>query len=264
MPGVSAVVIVRDEQKMLAGCLRRLDFVNDVVVVVDDRTKDDSVKIAGEFGARVIVGAFDGFARLKNLGLQAVSEDWTLVIDADERVGPSLAAEIRSVLVQGARAFDVERVNYFLGRRIRHGGWPERQIRLFRSGSALYVGALHERLSFHETHPQIGQLKSPLHHFTHRSVIDDLYKTANFAEVWAHDHKQAGDRQVSARWLTWVLVREIVYRLGYKQGWRDGVPGLIECLHWSFSSMLYRARLWELQQSPPIEELYEQIEEQLP
>ena len=43
-PTLSVLMRVRDEEAMLPGCLRRLDFVDEVVAIVDDRTLDRSVR----------------------------------------------------------------------------------------------------------------------------------------------------------------------------------------------------------------------------
>lgn len=261
MPNLTVVVAVRDEASQLPGCLRRLSFADEIVVVVDDRTQDNSAEIAEQAGARVIYQAFAGFADLKNAGLAAANSDWTLVVDADERVGNALAVEIAAVLGGQYDAFEIPRINYFYGHEMRWGGWKERHIRLVRTGSAHYVGELHETFEFDVTSPRIGLLTSPLHHFTHRSIIDNLHKTATFGDVDAHERLTAKAERVTSAKLYLVVLREILHRLIVRQGWRDGVPGTVECLYQPLSLLASRARLWELQQSPSIDELYAQLEE---
>jgi glycosyltransferase involved in cell wall biosynthesis len=263
MSGVSVVVAVRDEASQLPGCLARLGFADEVVVVVDDRTTDQSAAIAEATGARVLHHAFDGFANLKNAGLDAATSEWLLVVDADERVGPSLAREIRSVLDQDVDAFRIPRVNYFYGHRMNFGGWKETHIRLVRRDVARYVGELHETFRFAPSAPRIAALSSPLHHFTHRSIIDNLHKTAVFGDVDASARLADHAPMVTSWRLYLTVLRELLYRLVYKQGWRDGVPGVIECLYQPLSLMSTRARLWELQQSPSIDERYLELEGEL-
>jgi glycosyltransferase involved in cell wall biosynthesis len=263
MAGVSVVVAVRDEASQLPGCLARLGFADEVVVVVDDRTTDQSAAIAEASGARVLHHRFDGFADLKNAGIDAANSEWLVVVDADERVGPSLAKEIRSVLDHDVDAFRIPRVNYFYGHRMRFGGWKEMHIRMVRRDAARYVGDLHETFSFAASPPRIATLSSPLHHFTHRSIIDNLHKTAVFGEVDASARLAEHAPAVTSFRLYFTVARELLYRLVLKQGWRDGVPGVIECLYQPLSVVSTRARLWELQQSPSIEERYLQLESEL-
>ena len=263
MSGVSVVVVVRDEASQLPGCLERLGFADEVVVVVDDRTTDDSATIAAAAGARVLQHRFDGFAGIKNAGLDAATKEWVVVVDADERVGPSLAREIRSVLDEDADGFHFPRVNYFYGHRMRFGGWQETHIRMIRRGAARYVGDLHETFSFVSSTPRIKAINAPLHHFTHRSIIDNLHKTAVYSDVDANERLRERAPKVDSFRLYLTVVRELLYRLVYKQGWRDGVPGVIECLYQPLSVMSTRARLWELQQAPSIDERYLQLEREI-
>lgn len=263
MVGVSAVLAVRDEAAQLPGCLRRLAFADEIVVVVDDRTTDDSVAIAEAAGARVISYTFRDFASLKNAGLDEVRSEWALVVDADERIGTPLAIEIRQALPETADAFRIPRVNYFYGSEMKWGGWKESQVRLVRPTQAHYVGELHETFTFSSRSPVIRDLLSPIHHFTHRSMIDNLNKSAVFGEVDAQARVSNNSRTVTSVGLYYTVLREFFYRLVVKQGWRDGVRGTIECLYQPLSLLATTARLWELQQVPSIEELYAGLEEEI-
>ena len=224
MSGVSVVVAVRDEEAQLPGCLRRLGFADEVIVVVNSRTTDASPSLARDARAKVLYHDFAGFAGLKNAGLEAVKLKWTLVVDADERVGARLATQITAALSKQFDAYLIPRINYFYGHQMRWGGWNESHIRLVRTGSARYVGDLHEIFTFIDPSANVGTLTAALHHFTHRSILDNLYKTANYSDVEAHSRVLAGAEPVTSAQLYFVVLREIIRRLIIKQGWRDGVP----------------------------------------
>lgn len=257
---LTVVIAVRDEEEMLPGCLDRLSFADEVVVVIDDRTSDASQRIAERYGALVRKESFCGFAALKNHGIATATKEWTLVIDADERVGGDLAHEVRALELSDECGFRVPIRNYFYGRPMNFGGWQEHPIRLFRTTHARYEGEIHETLAFSVASPRIGRLHSPLHHFSHRSVIDNLVKTASYADIEARRLVADGAAAVRPRTLYWAAARELIHRLVVRRGWRDGVPGVIEALYQPFSDMVTQARVWELQQEPEIPETYACLE----
>src|SRR5205823_11183918 len=96
---------------------------------------DQTPELCRRFGARVLTRAFDGFGIQKQFALEQTTATWALSIDADERVTPALAEEIRRLMRSNPpqAGFKVRRNFYFLGRRLRFGGvGSERVLRLFR------------------------------------------------------------------------------------------------------------------------------------
>jgi glycosyltransferase involved in cell wall biosynthesis len=88
-PLLSVAMIMRDEALTLPDCLSSLQAVADEVVIVDTGSVDGSVELARSFGARVLELPWRGsFSEPRNLGLDHVSGDWVLYLDADERVRP--------------------------------------------------------------------------------------------------------------------------------------------------------------------------------
>jgi glycosyltransferase involved in cell wall biosynthesis len=87
MTSVAAAMIVRDEAHFLPGCLKSLQGKVDEIVVVDTGSRDATPCIAEDAGARVFHSDWIGdFAAARNRGLEQVSTDWVLYIDADERL----------------------------------------------------------------------------------------------------------------------------------------------------------------------------------
>src|SRR6267378_2454874 len=98
MPRLSAYLIVKNEARDLPACLDSLKGLADELVVVDDESSDRTAELARERGARVFSRKLDGYGSQKQYALERCSGDWVLSIDADERVTPELAQEIRSVV----------------------------------------------------------------------------------------------------------------------------------------------------------------------
>src|SRR5207237_6601656 len=80
--------------------------------------------------------------------LALASGDWVLAIDADERVTPALAAEIRRVIADPASPYHGFRVpirSEVLGRPFAFSGTQQdHPLRLFRRDSGRWIGLVHE------------------------------------------------------------------------------------------------------------------------
>lgn len=151
MPRLSAILIARNEERDLPACLESLRGVADEIVLVDSHSTNHTRDIAREHGARVIERDFAGFGPQKQYALEQAAGDWVLNIDADERLTPEFADDIRRALASSptVNGYELPFQVSFLGRRLRFGGcFREFHLRLFRRDKAHYAGAkFHEGIS---------------------------------------------------------------------------------------------------------------------
>lgn len=260
-PTVSAIVIARNEAEMISNCLDTLTWC-DEVVVIDNQSIDHTAEIAERWGARILKGSGD-FATLRNLGLQKCKADWLLYIDADERVIPTLAKEIRTVIVDTTHnAFRLSRSNVLYGHLLTHGGWQnDKVVRLFRRESLVkWEGEVHEHAVSEGT---TGELKTQLLHLTHRSIVDGLHKSSQWTPVEAKLLYEAGIPKVKATTIIRKGVMEVWRRIVKQKGYQDGVVGWVEALVQGINRMLVYMQVWELQQKPSIPERYQKYETQV-
>jgi glycosyltransferase involved in cell wall biosynthesis len=97
-PSVSLCMIVRDESEMLPRFFQAAAGLWDELIVVDTGSRDDTVALAVQAGARVIHHPWtENFAEARNAGLQAAAGEWILILDADEMATPALAPAVRAV-----------------------------------------------------------------------------------------------------------------------------------------------------------------------
>jgi len=94
---LSAVLIVRDEEKNISRCLSALSFA-DEIIVVDSGSYDRTLEIARSFTSGVYCRDFDNFSDQKNFAIRKAGGQWVLSVDADEWVSPELAGEIREMI----------------------------------------------------------------------------------------------------------------------------------------------------------------------
>lgn len=233
MASLSLVVITRNEEDNLGACLDSVPFA-DEIVIVDDESTDRTREIAAARGARVIVRPLERFGTQKQFAIEQARGDWLLVLDADERVSPELAEEIRRAL----RRDDPARDGYKLRRRTWIDGTPVEctswykcaHLRLFRRGAARYVPRRVHEYPVLRRPDRCGRLRAPLEHYTWQDAARYGEKFRRYARLAALDWHDAGRRcnLLTAPWYflcvpAAAFLREwLVYR-GYRTGrlgWR--------------------------------------------
>jgi glycosyltransferase involved in cell wall biosynthesis len=247
MPSLSAILIAKDEERDLPGCLDALKgLAGEIVVVVSDDTTDGTEEIAKAAGAKVLKRRFDDYARQRQASLDAATGDWCLWIDPDERVTPALAEEIRSVLAKGsdAAAFDVPFSVRFLGREMRWGGLGhESHVRLFRRAKAKFTGgALHESLAVDGA---VAGLSGKITHEPYRDVADYMSKLERYTDLAAKKRFDAGKRFTIFHHL--IYPWELFARLVLKLGVLDGAAGVTWARLSAYHSWLKYVKLGRMQ-----------------
>lgn len=234
---ITACVIARNEAANLPEVLPGLRWADELLVVVDAASSDESGAIARSLQARVEVRPFSSFAHLRNEALSLARCPWVLFVDADERVGPPLAAEV-TLAVKGAEerhaagdaeapvGFWLPRRNIILGRTIRGGGWsPDHQLRLIRRNRARYDESrpVHEVVLLDGPN---GCLNEALVHHNYRSVGQLFAKQRRYTRMEAAAALASGEHP-RGRSLIGAPLREFKRRYVDLRGWTDGPVGLL-------------------------------------
>jgi len=247
---VTVTVITRDESANIAAALQSVSWA-DEIVVVDSGSTDDTVAIATPLATRVVVRDWPGYSAQKNHAAGIASNDWILSIDADERVTPELADEIRRLLASStleARGYRIPRVAWYLGRWIRSTDWyPDYQLRLYDRRAGSWNGRrVHESVDLHGTP---GQLRHELQHYAYRDLSHHLATIDRYttlaAEEWLAQGRTTNGFELFFH-PRFAFIRNYLLRVGIK----DGEPGLLVSKLNSYYVFLKLAKLWELQHRP--------------
>jgi glycosyltransferase involved in cell wall biosynthesis len=241
-PRVSALVLARDEARNLPDCLASLAWANERIVVVDAASRDGTEAVARRLADRVTVRPFDEFAAQRNAALEIASGDWVLAVDADERVTPALEREIRRALTDPENPYLGFRVpirSEILGRPFGFSGTQDDlPLRLFRRECGRWVGVVHETVDLTGS---VGQLQEPLRHRTLGDMETFLRKLNLYTSLEARKFLREGRRpQIGDLTLRPVWAFAKLY-IG-KQGFRDGVEGLVFC---ALSGLSVAVRNWK-------------------
>lgn len=244
---VSAVLITLNAARSLAATLETLDFVDDIVIV-DSGSSDATLSIASRFGARVIAQDWLGFGPQKDFAVRQARHDWVLCLDADEQVTPALRDSIRAALAgPDVRAYRMARCNRFLGRYLRHGeGYPDWNLRFFHRQHAHWsTDLVHEHVL---SDGPVGTLQGDLLHDSAETLAAYLDKQNRYTSLAADLALARGKRATVGRLVLSPLIRFIKFYL-LRQGFRDGIPGLIHIAIGCFNSLSKYAKMLERQRS---------------
>jgi len=253
---LSVVLIALNEAANLPRTLAGVALISGIaqeIVVVDSGSTDATVEIARQAGARVFEETWKGFGAQKNSAIDHATGGWILSLDADEEVSPELALEIQSLLAGEPKfaAYEIPRLNHFLGRPLSHGGyWPDPKLRLFRRGAARFEErAVHETLQPLETAGPVGRLKNPLLHRCYPTLEEYIEHMNRYSTLAARMLAAEGRGQGSLVWNAVVNpMATFVYNYIFRLGFLDGREGLLQHLnhsvyvHWKFAKAWRIAR----------------------
>jgi glycosyltransferase involved in cell wall biosynthesis len=235
MPTLSALIMTQNMAEKTRRCLDSVQWA-DEILVVDSFSTDGTLDVCRERGARVLQRHYDRAAHQVLFGLEHVTSDWTLRIDADEEATPDLAGEIRGVTAEdgdGYDGFEVPRLN---------GGAVTAPLRLART--RLFD---HSRERVHARGVVSGRVRRLKHHLLHYSYADyaDLLGRMNRYSDLVQSHVAPAKGVVRPAYLPVRLLYEFGYRYFIRGGFLDGIPGLMWCVSHTTYTFAKYAKLWE-------------------
>jgi glycosyltransferase involved in cell wall biosynthesis len=253
---ISAIVLTKNEQEDLPDCLASLQWA-DEILVFDSFSTDRTCEIAQQHGARVVQHPFTDFAAQHNAAQVAARYDWTLHIDADERVSPELRDEMcalaRAERLAEYTAYHIERSHLICGRWIpelarRPLTAAQRQhirrtepARLYDRRLAHWERPLHEILAAPEPR---GVLEGVIYHYA-TTNLTRLHENLNqYSDLEAAYLRQSRKR-VSLAEAALRGIRSFVYHYLGRRFYRYGDAGFLVAVFWGYSKFLMYAKLSE-------------------
>jgi len=231
---ITLCVSTRNAAVDLPGCIESVAPWVSEVLVVDMESDDNTVAIAESYGARIIPVAAAGWAEPgRQAGIDAATQPWVLVLDADERGGAALG----SIAAEHVARDDVNgvwlpRQNFQFGWWVAHAGiWPDWQLRLFRRdatywpGDRTHVGAqVSGRCVYGPEDPQ-----SAIVHHSFPTISAWVSSMNRYTELEADRYEASGRRATLPRLLAVPALRfgELYIR---RRGYRGGRYGLAVAL----------------------------------
>lgn len=263
---LGVVAISYNEERDLPGFIANLIHWVDEIVIVDDGSTDTTESLAKAAGEQVnfVVSPREEneyFSHQRNKGIDAAKSDWLLHMDIDERVTPELAAEIiEAIQSDKLDAYRYRRLNFFLHRPMKGGGWQDwNLVHLARREVFRFGGMFHEDCIVSVPDERIGQLKSYMWHLNDDTYLERMTKSNLYCQEQARNLK---DRGVQIRWWHMLSLPAVEFLKKYfrKKGYQDGMLGLIFALHAASARFKACALVWDEQNSISREAIEKQIE----
>jgi len=249
VPKLSVTIITLNEAEHIAPAIGSASWA-DEIIVVDSGSTDGTADIARAAGARVLTREWSGYVDQKNFAAGAASNDWIFSLDADERIPPALADEIRGLMASDppVHGYRGPRVTYHLGRWIRTTDfYPDYQTRLYDRRFARWCGRyVHESVA---VDGPAGRLKHDLEHYSFSDLRDQIKRIDQYSTLSALQMYEAGRRTGPVEILVHppaAFLRNYVLRRGFL----DGTAGLTISLMNAWGVGLKFMKLWELQRNP--------------
>lgn len=249
MATISVVLATFNEEKNLPDCLKSVKGLADEIVIVDGTSKDKTVEIAKEFGAKVLVKDNPPVFHInKQIAIDMAKKDWILQLDADERLTPELTKEIKDILSDeksDINGYWMPRKNFFLGRFLMKGGqYPDYTLRLYKRGKGrLPQKDVHEQA---EVEGKVGYLNNPLVHIADPEFGRYLMRFHRYTMLMAdeYDEKRLGKNPY--QFVKYMLVLPIYWFLltylrhkGFMDSWQGFVFSFYSALRFPVSYYKY-------------------------
>ncbi|WP_018702933.1 glycosyltransferase family 2 protein [Anaeromusa acidaminophila] len=234
-PRLAILILTYNEEKNIGSCMDSAAFA-DEIVVVDSGSADQTTAIAAEKGGNVVVHPMtEGFAGQRNFALTQTQAEWVLFLDADERLAPEVAAEVRRIMERGdAFAYEILRKNIVFGQPVFHGGHaPDWSLRFYPRAAIRWEGIVHEAAKV--TLP-VKRLQACMFHHTYQEWERYFFKFNQYTTLLAKKMRDEGKKVSFFDLLLRPLAGFFKFYI-LKAGWRDGRMGLVLALLHFFYTM---------------------------
>lgn len=248
MTPLSVFIIAQNEADRIGLTIAAARSLSDDIVVVDSGSTDGTQAVAESLGARVIFNPWPGYGEQKRFAEEQCRHDWLLNLDADEVLPEDLAAEIAALFDPGPPAADSYKIRIaeiFPGEKTPHRfAYALAPVRLYRKSRGRYSRSpVHDRVDL-EPGAKVGKLKGTIHHFSVRSLGEQMDKLNAYSDAQADDLDARGATLSAFRLIAEFPANFVKAYIGRRHALR-GLYGFMTAMNYAFYRYLRAAKHWE-------------------
>ena len=224
---LSVVIITFNEERNIGRCIDSIKSIADEIIVVDSHSKDKTVIIAQQKGAKVLLNTFEGHIEQKNFAITQAKHPYILSLDADEMPDEIFLHEIKKIKNNWQHdGYSVNRLNNYCGKWIRHGAWyPDIKLRLWDSRKGKWTGTNpHDKYEMNET-CSIIHVPGNLLHYSYQTVDEHKKKIDYFSTIAANAYWRKKKKSSLFKMIMspiFRFIRDYIIKRGFcdgKYGW---------------------------------------------
>lgn len=219
---LSVIMVTLNAEELLRRSLESVSAIADEIIVVDAGSTDDTLRILQQYNSKIIKTKSNHLGKNKAKALSLTSGKLVLSLDSDEILSSRLIRTIK-LLKRSSKIADgyiIPFNNYFLGKRIKYGGENYSMLRLGKKNKIKI-----KQLSVHESlevkSKNVVNLKSPILHFSYRSLIQ-MYKKFTVYALWEANNKFRSGEKSSIKKLILYPIHMFWARFIKDKGYKDG------------------------------------------
>ncbi len=241
---ISVFIITYNEEKIIAKCLEKLSWA-DEIVVIDSGSTDNTIAICKEFNAKIFYNKFENFGLQKQFALQKTENNWVFSLDSDEVLSDKLIEEIKkNIFSDKVSGYKIPRTHVFLNKIFNYGSENKKPIlRLFNKNKGNFnSNKVHETIEIDGT---IENLENEMLHYTVSDLSTAVRKQINYAFLSGEFLFEKGKKTSKLKPILkfpYDFIRVYIFQLNFMNGYQGFIWSILS----AFASFLKYAKLLEL------------------
>jgi (heptosyl)LPS beta-1,4-glucosyltransferase len=247
---ISVVISAFNEEKKIKNCLESVRWA-DEIIFIDLESTDKTAEIARQYTQHIFSHKNLCIVEpIRNFSISKAHGDWILLLDADEEVPPSLAEKLQTLAKEEISSsithIKLPRKNIIFNKWIQHSGWwPDHLIRFFKKGTIHWQDTVHSVPEVKGGGITLSDEQYAIIHHNYENITQFFHRNfEKYAKLEA-EAKLKNGYIFSVKDIIRFPLNEFLSRYFAREGYKDGLHGLILAALMAFYHLAIFLYLWE-------------------